>query len=75
MANLHVVAGVGGGPYIEFPYDPPGWTVQRRDFFLAEPVRIGPGGCLRVPVGPGLGVQIDEDAVSRWAWEGRRGRG
>ena len=26
LANLHVVAGVGGGPFIEFPYDPPGWT-------------------------------------------------
>src|SRR4029079_8485794 len=26
LANLHVAAGVGGGPYIEFPYDPPGWT-------------------------------------------------
>ena len=24
LANLHVVAGVGGGPYMEFPYDPPG---------------------------------------------------
>ena len=26
LANLHVAAGVGGGPYLEFPYDPPGWT-------------------------------------------------
>ena len=49
MANLHVVAGVGGGPYVEFPYDPPGWTEQRRDFFLAGPVRIDAGGCLQVP--------------------------
>ena len=24
LANLHVVAGVGGGPFVEFPYDPPG---------------------------------------------------
>ena len=32
LANLHVAAGVGGGPYFEFPYDPPGgWTPQRRD--------------------------------------------
>ena len=38
LANLHLVAGVGGGPYLEFPLDPPGWTVARRDFFLAEPV-------------------------------------
>ena len=26
LANLHVCAGVGGGPLLEFPYDPPGWT-------------------------------------------------
>ena len=39
LANLQVVAGVGGGPYLEFPYDPPGWTPERRDFFLTEPVR------------------------------------
>jgi len=67
MANLHVVAGVGGGPYVEFPYDPPGWTPQRRDFFLTGPVLTDSAGCLRVPAGPGLGVQIDEDAVSQWA--------
>jgi D-galactarolactone cycloisomerase len=67
MANLHVVTGVGGGPYLEFPYDPPGWTEQRRDFFLAQPVLIDADGCLAVPAGPGLGVQIDEAAVARWA--------
>ncbi len=37
LANLHVAAGVGGGPFLEFPYDPPGWTPERRDAFLAEP--------------------------------------
>ena len=66
LANLHVVAGVGGGPYLEFPCDPPGWTVARRDFFLAEPVSIDASGCLRVPDRPGLGAVIDEDAVRRW---------
>jgi len=67
LANLHVVAGVGGGPYLEFPWDPPGWTVARRDFFLAEPVSVDAGGCLAVPDRPGLGAVIDEDAVRRWA--------
>jgi L-alanine-DL-glutamate epimerase-like enolase superfamily enzyme len=67
LANLHVAAGVGGGPYIEFPYDPPGWTPGRRDFFLAEPVSIDSAGHLTVPAQPGLGAAIDEDAVSRWA--------
>ena len=67
LANLHVVAGVGGGPYVEFPWDPPGWTEERRDFFLAEPVRIDAGGYLNVPDVPGLGAHIDPAAVTRYA--------
>jgi L-alanine-DL-glutamate epimerase-like enolase superfamily enzyme len=67
LANLHVAAGVGGGPYIEFPYDPPGWTPERRDFMLGEPIRPGPDGILRVPSAPGLGVVLDEAAVRRYA--------
>lgn len=67
LANLHVAAGVGGGPYLEFPYDPPGWTVERRDFMLAEPVRPDAAGYLRVPDRPGLGIALDETAVRRYA--------
>jgi D-galactarolactone cycloisomerase len=66
LANLHVSAGVGGGPYFEFPWDPPGWTPERRDFMLAEPVMITPAGELEVPRRPGLGVELDEEAVDRW---------
>jgi D-galactarolactone cycloisomerase len=69
LVNLHVVAGVGGGPFCEFPYDPPGWTVERRDFFLGEPLRVGPDGILRVPARPGLGVVLDEAAMTRFAVE------
>jgi D-galactarolactone cycloisomerase len=69
LANLHVCCGVGGGPYLEFPYDPPGWTPARRDFMLAEPMRIDPDGCLRVPAAPGLGVELDEDAIAHHAVE------
>jgi L-alanine-DL-glutamate epimerase-like enolase superfamily enzyme len=66
LANLHVVAGVGGGPFLEFPYDPPGWTPERRDFMLAEPVRPGPNGVLRVPATAGLGTVLDEAAIRRY---------
>ncbi len=66
LANLHLIAGVGGGPYLEFPFDPPGWTPGRRDFFLAEPVLPGQDGSLAVPARPGLGAVIDEDAVARY---------
>jgi L-alanine-DL-glutamate epimerase-like enolase superfamily enzyme len=66
-ANLHVAAGVGGGPFIEFPYDPPGWTPERRDFMLGEPLRPGPDGVLRISGRPGLGVTLDEQAMRRYA--------
>jgi D-galactarolactone cycloisomerase len=67
LANLHLCAGVGGGPLIEFPYDPPAWTAQRRDFMLAQPVEIDPDGMLRVPAAPGLGVALDEEAVAYYS--------
>ena len=64
LANLHVAAAVGGGPYLEYPYDPHGWTPDRRDFPLAEPVRIDDHGDLLVPAVPGLGITLDEDRVA-----------
>ncbi len=64
LANLHVCAGVGGGPYLEFPYDPPRWTPARRDFMLAEPVAIDARGMVRVPEAAGLGARLDEEAVA-----------
>jgi D-galactarolactone cycloisomerase len=57
LANLHVVAAAAGGPYVEFPYDPPGWTPERRDFMLAEPVLVEDGH-LVVPDKPGLGFEL-----------------
>ncbi|MEO8290391.1 MAG: mandelate racemase/muconate lactonizing enzyme family protein [Gaiellaceae bacterium] len=63
LANLHLTAAVGGGPYIEFPYDPPGWTPARRDFMLAEPVLIDADGCLAVPDRPGFGFELADDLV------------
>jgi D-galactarolactone cycloisomerase len=71
LANLHVCAGVGGGPYLEFPYDPPGWTLERRDFMLAEPVALSGDGLVAVPDAPGLGVELDEEAVAFYAAPGR----
>jgi D-galactarolactone cycloisomerase len=66
LANLHLAAGVGGGPFLELPHDPPSWTPERRDFMLAEPLRPDAEGFLAVPDRPGLGIELDEDAVERY---------
>ncbi len=71
LANLAVCCGVGGGPFLEYPYDPPGWTPERRDFMLAAPVGIDAEGCVRVPASPGLGIELDEEAVAHYAVGGR----
>jgi L-alanine-DL-glutamate epimerase-like enolase superfamily enzyme len=67
LANLHVVAGVGGGPFVEFPYDPPSWTPERRDFMLAGPIRPDADGMLHIPSVPGLGAVLDDAAIRRYA--------
>ena len=66
LANLAVCAGVGGGPFLEFPYDPPGWTPERRDFMLAEPIRPDADGLLHVPRSAGLGIVLDAAALARY---------
>lgn len=67
LANLAVSAGVGGGPWFEYPYDPPGWTPERRDAMLTTPLGIDGDGCVRVPDAPGLGIDLDEDALAALA--------
>jgi D-galactarolactone cycloisomerase len=66
LVNLHLTAGVGGGPYLEYPFDPPGWTPARRDFMLAEPVGVTGDGCLVVGERPGLGIVLDQDAIRHY---------
>ncbi len=58
LANLQVAAAVSQAPFIEFPFDPPTWTPERRDYVLPEPIRAV-NGMVTLPDGPGLGVEID----------------
>ncbi len=64
LANAHLVAGVGEAPWLEWPYDPPEWSPERRDFVLAEPLRHE-GGWLALAETPGLGVTLDDETLAR----------
>ena len=57
LANLQVTAGVGGAPFIEFPYDPPTWGIERRDFLMAEHLDVDQNGMLHVPGAAGMGIE------------------
>jgi D-galactarolactone cycloisomerase len=63
LANLHVSAAVSTAPFIEFPYDPPGWTFERRDYILPAPILPDGPGRLTLSDAPGLGVNIDWAAL------------
>jgi D-galactarolactone cycloisomerase len=62
LANLHVSAAVSNAPFIEFPYDPPTWTPERRDFILPR-VITAENGHVTLSEAPGLGVEIDWQAI------------
>jgi L-alanine-DL-glutamate epimerase-like enolase superfamily enzyme len=64
VANAHLAVGAGNPPYLEFPYDPPEWSAERRDFMLAEPIAPPAGGVLVLSDAPGLGVALDNDRLA-----------
>jgi L-alanine-DL-glutamate epimerase-like enolase superfamily enzyme len=63
LANLHVAAAVSQAPFIEFPFDPPTWTSERRDFILPTPTLPDANGYITLPDAPGLGIKIDWAAL------------
>jgi L-alanine-DL-glutamate epimerase-like enolase superfamily enzyme len=63
LANLHLSAAVSRAPFIEFPFDPPTWTPERRDFILPQPILPDADGFITLPDAPGLGVEIDWPAL------------
>ncbi len=60
IANAHLAAGLAGSTYLEYPLDPPGWTIDRRDFPLARPVAVDAAGWIDLGSAPGLGLELDE---------------
>lgn len=59
-ANAHLAAGLTDAPFLEYPYDPPGWNLQRRDFLMAEPLRADRQGWINLSDAPGMGYTPDE---------------
>ncbi len=59
LANLHVSAALSTAPFFEYPYDPPTWTPERRDFILSEPTLPDSNAIITLPDAPGLGAHID----------------
>jgi L-alanine-DL-glutamate epimerase-like enolase superfamily enzyme len=65
VANAHLAAGAAGSPFLEFPYDPPGWTPARRDFPLRAAIEADKDGWISLGDAPGLGLDLDEERLAK----------
>ncbi len=68
--NLQLMAAAGdrADGLLEYPLNPPSWTVAARDGILRQPFEHR-RGVLALPTTPGLGIEIDQDVLRR---HGRR---
>jgi len=65
--NLQLMAasGFADEKELEYPINPPGWTVEARDALLEEPFHHDKGS-LQTPTAPGLGFSIDPNALRKY---------
>ena len=59
-ANAHLAAGLSNAPFLEYPFDPPEWGLERRDFLMTEPLRVDARGWIPLSDAPGMGYALDE---------------
>jgi D-galactarolactone cycloisomerase len=62
--NLQIAAANPNRQPLEFPYEPPAWIPRYRDGILAKPFNIDKEGFIAIPDKPGLGIEIDQEALN-----------
>jgi len=68
VAHLHLCAALRNCPYVEVFHDPGGFSSDLFQWYLAEPIRLDAAdGCMPLPQKPGLGVELDEEKIKRFA--------
>lgn len=69
-AALHLVCTVPGMAWLELMYEPPTRsleTYQRLGGILTSTIFVDPDGLVRPPDRPGLGVDVNEEVIARYA--------
>lgn len=64
-ANLHLAAAIPGCDWVEYPYDPPGFTEEIFQGIIDRPILVEDDGYITVPEKPGLGVELNADEVRK----------
>ncbi len=66
-AALHLAASLPNFAILEMPADDYKWSAWWRDELLLDPTPVqARNGYLELPRGPGLGIDINEDAIARY---------
>ncbi len=63
IAALHLVASWPRGNLLELDHDPPICDYSKRFAIFSNPPAVDQEGCISVPQGPGLGVEINPELV------------
>ena len=63
VANAHFTCGLANAPFLEFPFDPPEWSLERRDFMMTESQDVTADGMIVLSDKPGFGVELDEERL------------
>jgi L-alanine-DL-glutamate epimerase-like enolase superfamily enzyme len=71
VAHLHLCAAIPNCPFVEVFHDPPAFSSDLFQWYLAEPIKLDAAdGCMAVPPRPGFGVELDEQKIARYATAG-----
>lgn len=65
-ASLQIAGSVTNCPFIEYCYDPPRWDYKIRDMMLTEPLVVDKEGYIKVPDGPGIGIELNHEIIDRY---------
>jgi L-alanine-DL-glutamate epimerase-like enolase superfamily enzyme len=65
VASAHCTAGVADAPFPVFPYDLPQWDVDRRDYMMAEPLKVDGAGNIVLTDWPGIGYELAEEMLAK----------
>jgi L-alanine-DL-glutamate epimerase-like enolase superfamily enzyme len=57
------LAGLTDAPFLEFPFDPPEWSLARRDYIMAKPLEVDGQGWITLGDAPGMGYALDEQRL------------
>ena len=65
-ATLQALGTISNCPFIEYTLDPPALIPEVLHLILKEPILIDDEGFVQIPQKPGIGVEIDEDAIAEY---------